>query len=85
MSLGQHTILIKNGFNVKDPDCPFNDLADLVSYYNAKPIYMQEIGYQTSGANNSSEYKQAEFYCNLFKAWDMHASLCKANIIKKIP
>ncbi len=64
----------ENGFNVKNPDCPFNDLANLVSHYDTKPIYMQEIGYQTSSVNNSSEYKQAEFYCNLFKAWDQHAT-----------
>jgi hypothetical protein len=64
----------KNGFNVKDPDCPFKDLAELVSHYDTKPIYIQEVGYQTSGINNSSEYKQAEFYCNLFRAWDIHAA-----------
>ena len=69
---------LQNDFSVKDPDVVFHDFDDLVSTFGDYPIYLQEIGYQSSPENNSSETKQAMFYCNLFKAWDIHPQKIKA-------
>ncbi len=74
---------LKSNFDVKEPSVVFADFDNLVAAYKNAPIYLQEVGYQTSPQNNSSEAKQAEFYCNFFKAWDEHLSRIKtANIVR---
>ncbi len=74
---------IHNNFSVKDPKSVFTDLYDLIHVYNSKPIYLQEVGYQTSSKNNSNEEKQAEFYCNFFKAWDTYSDNIKSvNLVR---
>jgi hypothetical protein len=74
---------IDRGFNVKDPSVISGDLNTLVATYNQKPIYLQELGYQSSSTNNSSIEKQAEFYCNFFQAWDQHSDEIEAvNILR---
>lgn len=73
---------IKSNFDVKDPSVVFEDFNDLVNSFN-KTIYLQEVGYQSGALNNSDEEKQAEFFCNFFKAWDTHADKIKsANILR---
>lgn len=72
-----------SNFNVNNPDVVSNDFSNLVASYDKIPIYLQEIGYQSSSINNSNEDKQAEFYCNIFKAWDMHSTrILAANIVR---
>ena len=74
---------INSDFSVKEPNTVFDDFDDLVNAYGNKSIYLQEIGYQTSSTNNSNEEKQAKFYCNIFKAWDLHADKIKTvNIVR---
>lgn len=74
---------LQSNFDVEEPDVIFQDLDNLISSYNTVPIYLQEVGYQTSAVNNSSEDKQAEFYCNFFKAWDTHKEdIIAANIVR---
>ena len=70
-------------FSVKNPNTPFTDFENLVNIFVSKPIYLQEVGYQSSDINNSSEKKQADFYCKLFKAWDLHKDKIKSlNILR---
>lgn len=74
---------IKPDFSVKEPNTVFTDFENLVTSFISKPIYLQEVGYQTSTTSNSNEEKQAEFYCNLFKAWDLHIDKIKSlNIVR---
>lgn len=74
---------LQSNFDVKSPDIVFSDLDNLMSKYDNQTIYLQEIGYQTSSDNHSSEGMQAEFFCNFFKAWDDHYDRIKvANIVR---
>ncbi len=74
---------INDDFSVKDPNTVFSDLENLSTAFETKPIYIQEVGYQSSEVNNSNEEKQANFFCNFFKAWDSHANRIKsANILR---
>ncbi len=74
---------LQSDFSVEEPDIVFEDFDKLIDTYGSYPIYIQEIGYQTSEMNNSSESKQAEFYCNVFKAWDLHTEHIKSiNILR---
>jgi hypothetical protein len=61
-------------FTMKAPDVVDSDFADLVSIYpdTLQPIYLAECGYSSSSTCNSSEAQQAEFYRNLFFAWDKY-------------
>ena len=67
-----------SGFQVQDPSVAAADMDKLVDEFWGtagtfnKPIYLQEVGYQTSSVSNSNEAKQAEFFCNFFQAWDTH-------------
>ncbi len=40
--------------------------------FTSKPIHLEEVGYSSSSTNGGSEYLQAEFFCEVFKAWDLH-------------
>ncbi len=74
---------IESSFDVQNPSAVFGDFDNLVTTYGNTPIYLQEVGYQTSTQNNSTEAKQAEFYCNFFQSWDQHANNIKsANIVR---
>lgn len=42
--------------------------------FTAKPIHIEEVGYASSTTSLGSENLQAEFFCEVFKAWDTHAS-----------
>ena len=74
---------LKSDFDVKDPAAVIDDIGLIVKAFPDASIYLQEVGYQTSVQNASSEAKQAEFYCNFFKAWDQHQHIIKsANIVR---
>lgn len=74
---------INNDFSVKHPNIVFSDLTYLSILFKSTPIYLQEVGYQSSETNNSSEEKQSIFFCNFFHAWDFHANRIKsANIVR---
>lgn len=74
-----------SNFQVYDPSIVFDDLSTLTSALPGKPIYLQELGYQSSTASGSSEQKQAEFYCNFFKAWDQQvAKISHASILRLV-
>ncbi|PID93331.1 MAG: hypothetical protein CSA95_08080 [Bacteroidetes bacterium] len=75
---------INNDFRVKEPSTVFSDLDNLSTAFDTKPIYMQEVGYPSSETNNSSEEKQANFFCNFFKAWDSHANSIKSISIVRL-
>jgi hypothetical protein len=58
---------------MQDPSVVVDDFQDLVTEYpNTNiPIYFAECGYASSPYCNSSETKQADFYTEVFEAWDM--------------
>lgn len=58
-------------FRVYSPGVVHDDFADVVSYFPSKNIWLTELGYQ-SGSDHcgSSETRQAEFYHEMFTAWD---------------
>ncbi|MDX1628279.1 MAG: hypothetical protein R3345_06240 [Fulvivirga sp.] len=59
-------------FQVHSPETPIADMDLLAEEFAGHTVYLQEVGYQTSDVNHSSEQKQAAFICNMFLAWDMH-------------
>jgi len=66
---------IDSGFNVKNPSIIAGDIAGLVALYPNKPIYFQEVGYQSGSTyTGSSQALQAQFVTAIFQAWDAHAS-----------
>ncbi len=74
---------LNNDFSVGEPNRVYNDFALLTADYPNATIYLQEVGYQSSSENNSSEAKQAMFYSNLFDAWDQHSDAIKTiNIVR---
>ncbi len=74
---------INDDFSVKAPDDVFEAFNELTAAFGSKDIYIQEIGYQSSAVNNSSEQKQAEFFCNAFSAWDQHRDIVKSmNLVR---
>ncbi|MEQ8924516.1 MAG: hypothetical protein RLO81_01820 [Fulvivirga sp.] len=60
-------------FEVKSPEAVFDDFEEMISNFPNDDIWITEIGYQ-SGEEfcKSSEAKQAEFYQNMFTAWDTY-------------
>jgi hypothetical protein len=61
---------LNSDFTVKSPDVVFTDLNSIATKFAGKDLFLQEIGYPSSSALNSSEARQAEFFCNFFNAWD---------------
>ena len=60
-------------FKVRPPSAVASDVQAVLEAYPATPIYIQEAGYPSSAACDSSEQAQAEFVREVFKAWDAHA------------
>ena len=63
---------LNSDFTVKSPDVVFSDLNSITTKFTGKDLFLQEIGYPSSTTLNSSQAKQAEFFCNFFNAWDSH-------------
>jgi hypothetical protein len=63
---------LNSDFTVKSPDVVFTDLNSIATKFAGKDLFLQEIGYPSSTTLNSSQAKQAEFFCNFFNAWDTH-------------
>ncbi len=63
-------------FTMKPPSVVFSDFERLTAEYpdTTRPIHLVECGYASSPVCNSSEALQAEFYKNVFAAWDRHAA-----------
>lgn len=71
------------GYEVMPPDIIFSHLNDLIENYPNTLISFQEIGYQTSSKNKSTEEDQAKFFCNFFRVWDQHnKQIIAANIVR---
>ncbi len=68
---------INSDFTVKAPNVVFTDLNSIATKFSGKDLFMQEIGYPSSAILNSSQAKQAEFFCNFFNAWDSHKDQIK--------
>lgn len=68
-------------FQVNPPDAVHAHFAEIVNEFS-KPVWVTEAGYQ-SGSDycNSSLTKQAQFYHNLFTAWDEHSDHIKLVLI----
>jgi|TARA_B110000285_G_C15066404_1_gene585388 hypothetical protein len=61
-------------FTMESPAVVSSDFSNLVNIYSdtLKPIYFVECGYASSDSCNSSEALQAQFFQNVFSAWDTH-------------
>ena len=66
-------------FTMGPPNIVFNHFNNLINQYNnpSKPIYIVELGYASSLQCNSSENQQAQFYQNVFEAWDNHSDIIR--------
>jgi hypothetical protein len=42
--------------------------------FTSVPIHIEEVGYSSSTTNAGTEDLQSEFFCNIFKAWDLYSS-----------
>ena len=74
---------IDSKFNVKSPDVVFDDFENLVAKYENSTLFLQEVGYPSSLENKSNQARQAEFFCNLFTAWDQHRDHIKTmNLVR---
>lgn len=65
---------LNSDFTMEDPEIVEEDFDALVEIYDneEQPIYFVECGYSSSETCNSSEVQQAEFYSEVFAAWDKH-------------
>jgi hypothetical protein len=61
-------------FTMKNPNVVSSDFGALVAAYpsTSQPIYFAECGYSSSADCNSSEAQQAQFYQEVFSAWDTY-------------
>ncbi len=61
-------------FTMESPSIVSSDFANLVSIYSdtLQPIYFAECGYASSDSCNSSNTQQAQFFQNVFTAWDTY-------------
>ena len=61
-------------FTMEPPSIVSSDFANLVSIYSdtLQPIYFAECGYASSNSCNSSDVQQAQFFQNVFTAWDTY-------------
>ena len=74
---------LNGDFSVKSPESVSEDIVKFLETYPNKPIYFQEVGFQTSEICNSNEDKQAEFFCNFFSIWDKYSDKIKSvNILR---
>lgn len=60
-------------FTVLDPQVVHDHFDSVVESFPGQDIWLTELGYQSGSAYcNSSETKQAQFYHEMFTAWDTH-------------
>ena len=60
-------------FMVRSPSVVDEEISNLVSLADGKPVHLLETGYPSGAANGSSEELQAEFVSNVFRVWEKHA------------
>ena len=64
---------IDSEFRVMEPSVVHQHFDQIVSFFPGEDIWMTELGYLSGSSYcNSSETKQAEFYHEMFTAWDDH-------------
>ncbi len=65
---------LEGNFQMEPASVVASDLGSLVLAYPDvnQPIYIVECGYASSASCGSSETEQAQFYENVFSAWDAH-------------
>jgi len=70
---------LNGDFTMKPPSFVSTDFGTLVSEYpdTTQPIYFVECGYASSPLCNSSETLQADFWTEVFDAWDNHEANIK--------
>ena len=77
---------LNSDFTMKNPNVVMGDFNALVSEYSdtSQPIYFVECGYSSSDSCNSNELQQAQFYKNVFEAWDSNYNSIKLITIFKL-
>lgn len=70
---------LNGDFTMKPPSVVSIDFGELVSEYpdTTQPIYFVECGYASSTLCNSSETLQADFWTEVFNAWDSYQANIK--------
>lgn len=65
---------LEPNFHMEQPSVVATDFADLIAMYPnpSKPIYFTECGYASSATCSSSEAQQADFFTEVFNAWDTY-------------
>lgn len=59
------------------------DFESFAALFPNRPIYLQELGFQSSPLNDSSEIEQARFYRSFFEAWDsLQSRVPLVNIVR---
>lgn len=64
---------LDTNFQVKSNSLVSSMFQNIVNF-TTKQIHIEEVGYATSTTSLGSDNLQAEFYCEVFKAWDTHAN-----------
>lgn len=74
---------LNSDYTMQSPTVVSADFLNLVNAIpSGKRIHIQEIGYSTSATNNSSEYAQSQFFCEVFKAWDDNSHIAQISIVR---
>ncbi len=60
-------------FRMKPNSGVAKDFQNLAAF-TTLPIHLEEVGYPTSATNGGSDNLQAEFFCEVLKAWDAYAA-----------
>lgn len=70
---------LNGDFTMKPPSVVSSDFGELVAEYpdTIQPIYIAECGYASSTLCNSSETLQADFWTEVFDAWDTYQANIK--------
>lgn len=84
-SINQHSDVVmityyplNSDYTVKDISVVEKDFSRAVSLYPSKKIQFLEVGYPSGSHTKSNERKQAEFFVEIFKAWDNNRDSIKA-------
>jgi hypothetical protein len=63
---------LASDFTMKPPDAILTDMEEVFDLFPGRKIFLEETGYASSAACNSSPAMQATYIENVFRLWDKH-------------